>query len=93
MGTAERLKTLYPEIDLASGPVTKPGSTGVCRTSRTAGSHRNVMNVFPDYIIHLLLENMRAGDSAKRKKGQTLSLSERLDRLFAGEEQESAECH
>ena len=94
MGTAERLKTLYPEID-SWHPVlvTKAWLHWCVQNQQDSREPSKRDERFPDYIIHLLLENMRAGDSAKRKKGQTLSLSERLDRLFAGEEQESAECH
>ena len=94
MGTAERLKTLYPELD-SWHPVlvTKAWLHWCVQNQQDSREPSKRDERFPDYIIHLLLENMRAGDSAKRKKGQTLSLSERLDRLFAGEGQENAECH
>nr|WP_255322595.1 hypothetical protein [Enterobacter cloacae complex sp.]QVQ59756.1 hypothetical protein [Enterobacter cloacae complex sp.] len=85
MGTAERLKTLYPELD-SWHPVlvTKAWLHWCDQHQQEAREPSKRDERFPDYIIHLLLENMRAEDSAKRKKGQTLSLSERLDRLFAG---------
>lgn len=94
MGTAERLKTFYPELD-SWHPVlvTKAWLHWCDQHQQEAREPSKRDERFPDYIIHLLLENMRAEDSAKRKKGQTLSLSERLDRLFAGEGQESTECH
>lgn len=94
MGTAERLKTLYPELD-SWHPVlvTKAWFHWCVQNQQDSREPSKRDERFPDYIIHLLLENMRAEDSAKRKKGQTMSLSERLDRLFAGEEQENAECH
>ena len=77
MGTAERLKTLYPEID-SWHPVlvTKAWLHWCVQNQQDSREPSKRDERFPDYIIHLLLENMRAGDSAKRKKGQTLSLSE-----------------
>jgi hypothetical protein len=75
MGTAERLKALYPEID-SWHPVlvTKAWLHWWDRTSWILRSRKRDES-FPDFIIHPLLENMRAEDGAKRKKGQTMSLS------------------
>ena len=93
-GTAERLKALYPEFD-SWHPVmvTKAWLNWCMQNQQDSREPSKRDERFPDYIIHLLLENMRAEERAKRKKGKTLSLSERLDRLFAGEGQEKAECH
>ncbi|EDV0839732.1 hypothetical protein OY10_004604 [Salmonella enterica subsp. enterica serovar Havana] len=94
MGTAERLKTLYPEIDSWHPVLVTKAWLHWCGHNHQAAQEPEKRDErFPDYIVHLLLENMRAEDNAKRKKSQSLSLSERLDRLFAGESQGDAECH
>ncbi|MCU6428526.1 hypothetical protein KWH77_20165 [Enterobacter sichuanensis] len=94
MGTAERLKTLYPEIDSWHPVLVTKAWLHWCEQNQQDSREPSKRDErFPDYIIHLLLENMRAEDSAKRRKRPSMSLSERLDRLFAGEGQENAECH
>jgi len=94
MGTAERLKTLYPELDSWHPVLVTKAWLHWCGQNRQETREPEKRDErFPDYIVHLLLETMRAEDNAKRKKGQTLSLSERLDRLFSGDEQENVECH
>lgn len=94
MGTAERIKALYPEIDGWHPVLVTKAWLHWCGQNQLDTQEPETRDErFPDFIIHLLLENMRAEDGAKRKKGQEISLSERLDRLFAGEGQENAECH
>ena len=94
MGTAGRLKTLYPELDSWHPVLVTKAWLHWCGQNRQETREPEKRDErFPDYIVHLLLETMRAEDNAKRKKGQTLSLSERLDRLFSGDEQENVECH
>lgn len=93
-GTAERLKTLYPEIDSWHPVLVTKAWLHWCKQNQQDSREPSKRDErFPDYIIHLLLENMRDEDSAKRRKRPSMSLSERLDRLFAGEGQENAECH
>ncbi|HDR2474402.1 hypothetical protein [Enterobacter kobei] len=93
-GTAERLKALYPEIDSWHPVLVTKAWLHWCGQNQLDTQEPEKRDEgFPEFIVHLLLENMRAEDGAKRKKGQTMSLSERLDRLFAGDGQENAECH
>lgn len=92
MGTASRLKALYPEIDSWHPVLVTKAWLHWCGQSQLDSSVPETRDErFPDYLIQLLLENMQAADGAKRKKGITLTLSERIERVFSGEEK--AECH
>jgi hypothetical protein len=71
MGTAERLKTLYPEIDSWHPVLVTKAWLHWCEQNQQDSREPSKRDErFPDYIIHLLLENMRAEDSAKRKKAR-----------------------
>ncbi|MGC8401961.1 hypothetical protein ACP3P6_22340 [Enterobacter mori] len=71
MGTAERLKTLYPEFD-SWHPVlvTKAWLHWCGQNQQETHDPEKRDERFPDFIVHLLLENMRAEDSVKRKRAR-----------------------
>ena len=91
-GTADTLKALYPEIESWHPVLVTKAWLHWCGQSQQASSIPETRDErFPDYLVQLLLDNMRAADGTKHKKGITLTLSERIERVFSGEEK--GECH